>query len=393
MDATKSRRKSIKVSPADLRIIFLVLLVVILFVSYFVLTCPLYILVVATYCGYKLYLWRYGSDSSKASLLDDQTGSISACIVGAGFSGLCMGIKLKAAGIPFRIIEKSSCVGGTWWDNRYPGCACDVWSTLYQFSFFQNPFWSCFVAPADEIREYLHKTAKHYQLYDHISFNTSVNKAIWNDDLKSWRIETSNEDEIILATHIVSACGVLRKPNFPNIPGLELFQGEHLHSQQMSPDVAHVKGRRVAVIGSAASAVQICPAIVDHVKELRVFQRTPNWIFPKQNPKIPNWVQFLFARVPYFASIFRACLFLCFELNGILILTKGPMTKLFRMLLAKHYEIELKGNKTLLQKLTPDYDVGCKRLLLANDFLSMFVEKKNAHLITEQIERIDEKVQ
>ena len=386
MEENSKRKNSF--SLTDVRALILILSILLLPLCYLFLSMPVYVLVLVGLVGYKIYSWKYTNSKSKRDL--SSTGEdMNVCIVGAGFSGLCMGIKLKEAGIPFKIIEKSSDVGGTWWDNRYPGCACDVWSNVYQFSFFQNPNWSCLVVPADEISEYLRKTAKHYNLYDHISFNTSVERAMWNEDDKSWKVFMNNQDEAIIATHLVSACGVLRRPNLPDIPGIETFQGKSCHSQQMKADIDLYKGKRVAVVGSAASAVQICPAIVDHVKELYVFQRTPNWIIPKWNPTIPNWFKLLLTKIPALAAIIRLFIFTMFELIGMVVLNKGIVSDLYKKALKRHYKNELVGNKDLLKKLTPNFGVGCKRVLLSNDFIPMFTTKSNANLITEQIKSID----
>ena len=357
-------------------------------ILYIFLTLQVYVLVLFGAIVYKIYSWKC-TDIDLDFGLENSRNNINVCIVGAGFSGLCMGIKLKKAGIPFKIIEKSSDVGGTWWDNRYPGCACDVWSFVYQFSFFQNPNWSCFVAPANEISEYLRKTAKHYNLYENINFNTSVEKAVWDEVSKSWKIFMNKQNEELVATHLVSGCGVLRKPNFPDIPGIEMYEGKSFHSQQMPPNMNTYKGKRVAVIGSAASAVQICPAIVDHVKELYVFQRTPNWIIPKFNPTIPNWMKTLFTKIPVLSAIVRLFLFNMFEIIGILVLNRGIVSNLYRSALIRHYKNELKGNKELQEKVTPKFEVGCKRLLLSNDFIQMFANEANANLITEGIKSID----
>ena len=387
----EAQRSKWNINPTDIRILILILSLALFSISYFILTLPVYVLVVLGAIAYKIFSWRYMNSGSNVNLNDSLEEGVSVCIVGSGFSGLCMGIKLKESGVPFRIIEKSSDVGGTWWDNRYPGCACDVWSNVYQFSFFENPNWSCFVAPANEISEYLREAAKRYSLYDHITFNTSVEKAIWNEDDKSWKVSTSNENETIVVTHLVSACGVLRKPNLPDIPGIETYEGKSFHSQQMSPDLSNIRGKRVAVIGSAASAVQICPAIVDHVKELYVFQRTPNWMIPKFNPNIPNWVKLVFTKIPRLASLVRLFLFTMFEFIGMIVLNKGFISNLYKNALMKHYQNEVQDNQELLEKVTPEFGVGCKRILLSNDFIPMFVSKANANLITEKIKSIDEK--
>ena len=380
-------RKQSSISITDVRFLILIFSIVLFPSLYLILTSPVYLLVFFGFICYKIYCWKY---ENKVPIPGLENTKVNVCIVGAGFSGLCMGIKLKKAGIPFKIIEKSPEVGGTWWDNRYPGCACDVWSSVYQFSFFQNPNWSCLVVPANEISEYLRQSAKHFNIYEHISFNTAVEKAVWDKENQNWKISLNNQNEEVIATHLVSACGVLRKPNLPDIRGREMFKGESFHSQEMSPNLENYAGKRVAVVGSAASAVQICPAIVDQVSELYVFQRTPNWIIPKYNPNIPDIVKFIFSKVPALASMVRLFLFTMFELIGVVILSKGFISNLYKNALMKHYKNDVNGNKDLIEKLTPDFGVGCKRILLSNNFIPMFENKRNAHLVTDKIKSIDE---
>ena len=145
----------------------------------------------------------------------------------------------------------------------------------------------------------------------------------------------------------------------------------------------------MAVIGSAASAVQICPAIVDEVEQLNVFQRTPNWIIPKLNPNIPRWLQQMYSHLPFVLSIQRLILFFLFELNGVFLLSKGPISRLYKYQLMKHYRQQVKDDDSLMAKVTPDFDIGCKRVLLANDFISTFADKANAELITTPITAIN----
>ena len=385
-----SKKTKVPITITDVRIVILALSVIVIPLLYFIFTLPVYVPILLGVCIYKVISWK---QSGRGSSIHNENArkNVNVCIVGAGFSGLCMGIKLKMAGIRFTIIEKSSDVGGTWWDNRYPGCACDVWSNVYQFTFFENPKWSCLVVPAKEISQYLRDAAKHFNLYEHIDFDTSVEKATWNEEEKTWKVVTNNPDhKEIVATHLVSACGVLRKPNLPDIPGIETFQGKSFHSQQMKPDLENYRGKRVAVVGSAASAVQICPAIVDHVKELYVFQRTPNWIIPKFNPDIPNWIKVLFTKIPLLATIVRLYLFTMFEFFGVIVLNKGFLSSLYKFALRRHYKNLVPDNEQLLEKITPNFGIGCKRILLSNDFIPMFASKKNAHLITDQIIGIDE---
>ena len=259
----------------------------IIFCSYFLAISILlyYILsttfiVVAIWAAVIYYYVRGRSQEQDDTRKDKESlEKISVCIVGGGASGICMAIKLKEAGIRFRLIEKEEQVGGTWYHNHYPGSRCDVYSCLYQFSFFQNPFWSCNTAPAPEIKNYLQTAIKEYKLERHITLGTKVKSAFWNDTAKLWTVKADN-GEVFNVTHLVSGCGVLRKPLIPKFKGRERFEGLTCHSSRWTKDI-DLKGKRVALIGTGASAVQIAPEIVDKVKSLHVFQRTPNWFFPK----------------------------------------------------------------------------------------------------------------
>ena len=172
------------------------------------------------------------------------------------------------------ILIKGSDVGGTWYHNTYPGCACDVWTPLYQFTFFPNPDWSRFVAPAQEIKRYLKTFASNFDLYSHTQFDTRGMSASWRQEEGVWKVVTNKgtaECRILL-----SATGALHKPVLPDIEGRHAFQGASFHSSEWDHE-AEIRGKRVGIVGSAASAVQIAPAIADRVKSLHVFQRTPNW--------------------------------------------------------------------------------------------------------------------
>jgi len=336
----------------------------------------------------KYYYCNGEKDSTFDLLKKSQRAKVNICVVGAGFSGLCMGVKLKNAGIKFQILEKDSEVGGTWSANKYPGCRCDVWSVLYQLSFFFNPNWSTYQCPANEIRNYQKTLVAHFGLQNHIRLNTGVKRAVWDQDRCIWIIETDTS-ETLEATHLISGCGVLRTPNIPDFKGIEKFKGKVFHSAQW--DVKHnYKNQKVALIGSGASAVQIAPAIVDTVDQLYVFQRTPNWIAPRPEANFPEWYKTLLRKIPFLMTINYWLIFTIFETLALIWLRKGRGERLMRSLFKKSILKQVNGDVKLAEKLTPKYEIGCKRLLGMNDFVPMFANKPNAHLITEGIEEFTE---
>ena len=262
---------------ADLKLLALIFGLLMFSLFGLILSLHVYVLCVIIISACSIHHVSYGPSKKKYNnLYDRNKKSVNVCVVGSGFSGICMAVKLKQAKIPFTLFEKSSDIGGTWFDNKYPGCACDVWTPIYQFSFFRNPEWSQFVAPASEIQSYLKQVIKVFGLEKNIKLNTEIHHATWEEDKKSWWVQMNANKEGIYFTHIVSGCGALRFPILPNISGIETFQGKSFHSQNWDSSYNY-KGKRVAIIGSAASAVQIVPAIADDVDQLYIFQRTPNW--------------------------------------------------------------------------------------------------------------------
>ena len=216
--------------------------------------------------------------------------SVDVLIVGAGFSGICMGIKLLKAGMKnFLIVEKSDDLGGTWYENRYPGCACDVPAHLYSFSFERNPDWTRMFAGQQEIWQYLKSCVQRYELAPYIRFKTRFCEAAWNESAGHWRISTGkrsrdngNLDDAlnIRARVLVSGMGALHVPHYPEIPGIERFSGPSFHSATWRSDV-DLTGKTVAVIGTGASAIQFIPHIAPRAGKLYIFQRTPPWIVPR----------------------------------------------------------------------------------------------------------------
>jgi len=233
---------------------------------------------------------------------------MSIVIIGSGFAGLCMGIRLRKAGIEdFVILERGSSIGGTWRDNDYPGCACDVESHLYSFSFEPNPSWSRMFAPQKEIRSYLERVAQKYGLLPHVQLNQNVSESRWDDSSKTWNV-TTTEGERYSAKVLVAATGGLSNPAYPSIPGLDSFQGETFHSAQWNHDY-DLRGKRVAVIGTGASAIQFVPQIQPKVAELHLFQRTAPWVVPKPDRAMRAWEKRLFRASPVVHRLYRAWIY------------------------------------------------------------------------------------
>lgn len=289
-----------------------------------------------------------------------------AVIVGTGFSGLCMAIKLKEAGIhDFVLLERSDAVGGTWRDNHYPGAACDVPSHLYSLSFEPKSDWSRAFAEQPEIRAYLNHCADKYGVRPHIRFNRTVTSAHFDDAEGLWRL-TDNHGNHLTANVVVAGIGALSNPAIPKLKGIENFQGAAFHSAQWRHDV-DLTGKRVAVIGTGASAIQFVPAIQPKVGKLTLFQRTAPWVLPKPDRAFSRYEKLLFEKVPAVRELYRGAIYTQFESRAI-----GFTVNPKLMTLAKHmgtaYIRKCVKNPELRAKVTPDYMPGCKRILMSNDY-------------------------
>lgn len=282
-------------------------------------------------------------------------------VVGAGIAGIGAAIQLQQAGVECLVLEKSTELGGVWRDNTYPGCGCDVPSALYSFSFAPNPHWSRLFAPQDEIKKYARDTAEKFGVLNRIRFGHELTEARWDEAQKLWRLQT--HAGVFWARFVVMACGPMHVPVLPHIPGLATFTGKHFHSARWDHEI-DLKGQRVAVVGSGASAIQFVPKIQPVVGQLTLFQRTPPWVLPKIDAPIsPRW-QALFARRPWVQSLFRGVLYWQFEL-----LNAGLNYLWFvKRLQGQGLKNMARGIKdaALRARLTPDYSVGCKRILLSN---------------------------
>ncbi|HTD05793.1 NAD(P)/FAD-dependent oxidoreductase [Undibacterium sp.] len=286
-------------------------------------------------------------------------------IVGSGFAGLCMGARLKQAGIhDFVILEKDKEFGGTWRVNQYPGCACDVPSHLYSFSFAQNPEWTRKYAPQAELLAYTVKVVQELGLMPHLRLDTALLSAQYEEDAGIWRLHTSQGE--MTAKSLVAGVGALGRPAIPKLPGLDGFQGKLFHSQQWDHHY-DLQGKRVAVIGTGASAIQLVPEIAPKLAQLDLYQRTPPWILPRPDRAISNAERWLLRH-------FKACQWAYRALNyarnewRYIAFGKKPALMRATQKIAIGYMHKHVRDPDLRRKLTPDYTMGCKRILLVNDY-------------------------
>ncbi|MEU0115553.1 NAD(P)/FAD-dependent oxidoreductase [Streptomyces bobili] len=296
-------------------------------------------------------------------------------VIGSGFGGLGAAVRLRQEGITdFVVLERASGVGGTWRDNSYPGCACDVPSHLYSFSFAPNPDWPRTFSGQEHIRAYLEHVADVFRLRPHIRFDSEVKRMTWNPELLRWDIETAGGTSqasgsgggTLSADVVVSATGPLSDPRIPEIPGLESFPGKVFHSARWDHDY-DLTGKRVAMVGTGASAIQIVPAIQPKVAGLTLFQRTPPWVMPRVDRAISGAERWLHKQVPSTAQARRGLLWAIRELQ-VQAFTKHPNELGFVERLAKANMARAVKDPALRAKLTPDYRIGCKRILLSSEY-------------------------
>jgi cation diffusion facilitator CzcD-associated flavoprotein CzcO len=317
---------------------------------------------------------------------EKKTPHVRAVIVGAGFSGLGLAIRLKQRGMEnFLILERADDIGGTWRDNTYPGCACDVPSHLYSFSFAPNPNWSRHFSPQYEIWAYLRACVERFGLARHILFGQELREAAWDEDAARWRIQTSRRS--FTADALALGNGPLSEPSIPAIPGLARFEGTVFHSAQWNHE-HDLTGERVAVIGTGASAIQFVPQIQPQVKRLTLFQRTPPWIMPRNDHAVsPEW-RSRFRRYPLLQRLVRGGIYLQREI-GALALVYRPQLMGGAVRMAREHLAAQVVDPDLRSKLTPRYQMGCKRILLSDDFYPA-VSSANVEVVTERVREVTE---
>ncbi len=286
-------------------------------------------------------------------------------IVGAGMAGIGAAIRLREAGITdYMVIEKANQLGGAWRENTYPGCACDVPSRLYSYSFAPNPNWSRTFAQQTEILAYLVQVASSHSQNDHIHYGVELLAAHWNAGKLRWEIQTNKGP--FQAKVLVCATGPIHVPNIPDIPGLAEFEGTVFHSSRWNHDFA-LPGKRVAVVGTGASAVQFIPKIQPKLDHLHLFQRTPSWVLPKPNPSISSRMCAVFARFPWVQNSLRRLEAGWFELIGIGF--RHPALLKHLEFIALRYLAKSVPDPVLRAALTPKFALGCKRMLMSNSYL------------------------
>ncbi|MER8030963.1 NAD(P)/FAD-dependent oxidoreductase [Streptomyces bauhiniae] len=286
-------------------------------------------------------------------------------VIGSGFGGLGAAVRLRREGITdFVVLERAGSVGGTWRDNSYPGCACDVPSHLYSFSFAPNPDWPRTFSGQEHIRAYLERVADDFGLRPHLRFDSEVKLMTWDADELRWNIETASGS--LTADVVVSATGPLSDPKIPAIPGLDTFPGRVFHSARWDHDF-DLRGKRVAMVGTGASAIQIVPSIQPEVDRLTVFQRTPPWVMPRMDRAIGTAERRLHQALPFTARLRRGLLWGIRELQ-VQAFTKHPDELGLVEQLAKRNMARAIKDPALRAKLTPDYRIGCKRILLSSAY-------------------------
>ena len=284
-------------------------------------------------------------------------------IVGAGFGGIAMGHRLKEKGIDdFVILERAEDVGGVWHHNTYPGCKCDVPSHLYSFSFAPNPEWSRTYSPQPEIREYLRRCADRFGLREHLRTGVEVTAASWNETDQTWEVETS--DGLFTGTLLVNSMGPLTEPNFPDVPGLDRFRGKAMHSARWDHEY-DLTGKRVASIGTGASAIQYVPSIQPDVEQLFVFQRTPPWVMPHTDRRIRDWERKLYRRLPVAQRLVRETVYLSKELLVLGLAKQPKLMGLVEKRALQHINRAI-SDPDLRERVTPRYTLGCKRIVPSN---------------------------
>jgi cation diffusion facilitator CzcD-associated flavoprotein CzcO len=313
-----------------------------------------------------------------------------AVIVGAGFGGMGAAIQLKRLGMDdIVILERESDLGGTWHVNRYPGLAVDIASVTYSYSFEPNPYWSRMFAPGAELKRYAAHVADKYGLRELMRFDTTVEGARWDGDTDTWSVAVAG-GETITARYLLTATGFLSQPKTPDIPGIDSFAGRVIHTADWDHDY-DLTGKRAAVIGTGATAVQLIPEIAPLLDELTVYQRTPIWVTPKQDGAIPKPVQKLFARVPLTqraARLANTSLLELMMVSAVLHFRQAQVLNRGAALVAKAHLHRQIRDPELRRKLTPDYDFGCKRPTFSNTYYPTF-NRPNVHLETTPIARIE----
>jgi len=313
--------------------------------------------------------------------------AVDVLVVGSGFAGLCMAIRLQQAGIGnFLILEKGSEIGGTWRDNRYPGCACDIPSHLYSLSFEPSTDWTRLYASQPEILAYLKRVADKHGLRRRIQLNITLRDAAWDESALLWRVTTAAGERLACRV-LVSGMGALHHPAIPSIPGLDRFEGRSFHSAAWDEGY-DLRGKRVAVIGTGASAIQFVPEIAGQVERLHVFQRTPPWMLPKLDRPIAERERRLMQRLPPWRRLVRRRLFVEHEMRAFGFAVDPRLMAKVEGFARGHLARQV-ADAGLRARLTPDYTIGCKRVLISNDYYPA-LQRPSVELVTDPIREVRE---
>jgi cation diffusion facilitator CzcD-associated flavoprotein CzcO len=305
-------------------------------------------------------------------------------IIGAGFSGLGMAIRLKQAALhDFVVFERADDVGGTWQANTYPGCQCDVPSHLYSFSFAPNPGWSRTFSKQQEIWDYLRRTASDHGVLPHVRTNHQVLSSAWDEERQLWRLQTSGGE--FTARFLIAGMGGLSEPKMPDIPGLESFEGAAFHSARWDHD-CDLTGKRVAVIGTGASAIQIVPSIQPKVGELTLFQRTPPWVMPHSDRPMTRFERALYRFFPAAQRAMRGGIYWAREMF-IIWFRHPPLARRIPEEIARRHLRKQVPDPELRRRLTPSYRFGCKRVLPSNLYYPA-LSQPNVEVVTDAITEI-----
>lgn len=324
-------------------------------------------------------------------------------VIGAGMSGVLAAIRLEQSGIPYVVVDKNSDVGGTWCENTYPGCRVDTPNHLYSFSFEPNHAWPQHYSTQQVLFDYFRRCADEYGVREHIRFDTSVEELAWDDAAGTWTVHVRHRDgtrDRLEANAVISAVGQLNRPRFPDIPGIDAFEGVSFHSAEWDHD-CDLRGKRVAVIGTGASAFQFVPEIAPEVEHMTVFQRSAPWLGPTPNyhDDVPEGMKWLLRHVPYYEKWYRFFLFWLMT-DGILpAVTVDPDWKggdqavsedndMLRLVLTEYIRGQIPDDEALREASVPDYPVGGKRMLRDNGVWFAALQRPNVDVVTREIREI-----
>lgn len=334
----------------------------------------------------------------------DSEREFNAIVIGAGMSGIAAAHRLRQAGVTVTVLEKNEDVGGTWLENKYPGCRVDIQNHMYSYSFAQRHDWPYFFSPQQVLHQYFRDCAERFDLLPIIKFNTEVESAVWEEVTQQW-IVTSIDDaggrQIDRANILVSAVGQLNRPNYPDIAGRESFAGDAFHSAQWDQSI-NLAGKRVAIIGTGASACQFIPQVAKEAGELFVFQRTTPWMIPapRYHEAVPNGFNWMLAHVPFYAEWYRFSMFWRMAEGMLPAATVDPeypptekavglMNEMMRQMLMEWTNALTEGDETLRRQLTPNYPPLSKRFIVDDGSFALTLRQPHVHLVTESIEAIE----